>query len=67
MPMTPTERKVELLKRDTTMTALAESLGCTVSHVSHVIHGRRRAPRIEQAIADAIGKPVKRVFEPVAA
>lgn len=62
MPMTPKERKIELLRADATMAEIARQLGLTIGHVSQVIAGKRRSPSVEQAVAAAIGKPVERVF-----
>ena len=64
MPMPPLERKVALLRAGVTQTAIAREAGVTVSHVSEVMYGRRRSPRIEQAIAGALKLPVESVFEP---
>ncbi|MEA3247226.1 MAG: helix-turn-helix transcriptional regulator [Gemmatimonadota bacterium] len=66
MPMPPLERKVALMRAGVTQTAIARQAGVTVSHVSEVMYGRRRSPRIEQAIAEALKLPVAAVFEPVA-
>lgn len=62
MPMTPKERKIELIKADKTMADIARQLGVTVSHVSQVVLGKRHSPSVEAAVAEAIGKPVTRVF-----
>lgn len=62
MPMTPVEIKAELVRREQTMTAIANTLRVSPSHVAQVVRGRRRSPRVEKAIADAIGRPVGRVF-----
>lgn len=65
--MSPLDRKIALLKRDTTLTAIASDLDVTVSHVSQVLAGKRRSPRVEQAVAELIGKPVSQVFPAQAA
>lgn len=62
MPMSPRDRKAELIRNGRTMTEIADSLDLTVSHVAQVIRGIRRSPAVEKAVADAIGKPVKQVF-----
>lgn len=64
MPMSPLERKVALLRAHITQSEIAREMGVSVSHVSEVLYGRRRSPRIEQAIADALKLPVHDVFEP---
>lgn len=63
MPMTPKERKIELMKADKTMAEIARQLGVTISHVSQVVLGKRRSPTVEAAVAEAIGKPVTKVFD----
>jgi len=36
----------------------------SANHVSKVVAGERRSPRIEAAIAEAIGLPAAKVFPP---
>lgn len=60
--MAPNEIKAELVRREQTMTAIANELAVSPSHVAQVVAGKRRSPRVEEAIARAIGKPVGRVF-----
>lgn len=67
MPMTPNSRKAALVERGITITSIAEELGVTVSHVAQVVRGEKESPRVEQAVANAIGKPVEEVFGDVAA
>lgn len=67
MPMSPLDRKVALLRREKTVTEIANELGVTISHVSQVINGKRRSPRVEHAVAELIGKPVTQVFPSQAA
>jgi hypothetical protein len=64
MPLSPLDRKVELLRAGVTMSEIARELDPPVSpnHVSKVIAGERRSPRIERAIAEKIGIPVEQVF-----
>lgn len=62
MPMTPAERKAELVKNGTKIIDIAKALGVSQAHVSRVVKGERRSPTVEAAVADAIGKPVKKVF-----
>lgn len=54
--------KIELLKAGVTQRAIAASLGVGSVAVNNVIHGRGSSKRIEQAIADAVGKPVSELF-----
>jgi transcriptional regulator with XRE-family HTH domain len=62
MPLTALERKAEMVLRQVTQQDIANGLGLTQSHVSEVIRGKRRSPRVEQAVAEALGRPVEEVF-----
>ena len=64
MPMSGTERKAALVNAEVTMSAIAKELGVTPSHISQVVLGKKRSPRVERRIAKAIGKPIGDVFEP---
>lgn len=44
------------------VTAIADQLDVTVAHVSQVMHGKRRSPRVERAIARKLGRKVRDVF-----
>lgn len=66
MPMTLLDRKAELVRRGTGVQHIASRLGLTYQHVRAVLREERRSPRVEAAIAEAIGQPVDEVF-PVAA
>lgn len=64
--MKTNDRRAELIRRGVQVKTIAAELGIKAPSVSQVISGRRRTPRIQQAIAKAIGKPVEEVFpEPV--
>ena len=65
MPMTKEQRKIALADSGRTMTSIAEELEVTLPHVSLVVSGERRSPRVEEAVAKAIGRPVEEVFDPV--
>jgi transcriptional regulator with XRE-family HTH domain len=67
MAMTPLERKIELMRREVTMAAIARQLGVSKAHVSQVVAGLRRSPNVERAVAEAIGRPRARVFPASAA
>lgn len=67
MHMTPVDIKVELLRKGVTIASIAKELEVEAPHVSQVLHGKRRSPRVEQAIAKAIGRPVAKVFRTAAA
>lgn len=65
MVMTALQRKAALVGRGVSITSIAAGAGVTPQHVSQVMNCEktyRRSPRIEAAIADAIGKPVSKVF-----
>lgn len=64
MPLSPLDRKIALLRAGVTMSEIARQLDPPVSanHVSKVIAGERRSPRIERAIAEAIDLPEDAVF-----
>lgn len=64
MPMRPEDRRAELVRNGKTLADIARALGVTGPHVSQVVAGKRRSPRVERAVADAIGQPVDVVFEP---
>ena len=69
MPLTPLERKAQMVLKEITQVALAAELGVTQSSISMVVSGERRNAVIEEAIARALGMPVDVVFgtDPVAA
>lgn len=62
MVMSRRERKAQLVLRGIKLRDIAEQLDVTPQHICHVLAGRVRSTRVEQTIADAIGKPVRRVF-----
>lgn len=63
MVMSARERKAELIRRGFTVTEIARRAGVSQGHASHVLKGRHRSARVEKVIAEAIGKPIRRVFE----
>lgn len=65
MALTTRERKAGLVLKGITVRSIARDLGVSEGHVSQVLSGLRRSPRVEQAVAEAIGKPVERVFPPL--
>lgn len=62
MTLTPNERKAELVRLGLTQAGIARDHGVKRAHLHLVLMGVRRSERIEQAIADAIGRPVDEVF-----
>jgi len=65
--MTGREIKAALVAVGVKQVDIARQVGHSGPFVSDVIMRRRRSPAIERAIADAIGKPLKKVFPDVAA
>jgi transcriptional regulator with XRE-family HTH domain len=63
MTMSPIDRKVALIRKGIAMTEIARALEVSHTQVSRVVAGERRSPRVEQAIADALGLPVREVFD----
>jgi hypothetical protein len=59
--MTGTERKAELVRRRVKLKTIAATTGYSVQQVSAVIHGRRCRP-VEDAIAEACGRPRESMF-----
>lgn len=50
-----------------TQTEIAKSLDVAVACVNDVVTGKRKNPRIRTAIAQAIGKPVEKIWPDKAA
>lgn len=61
---TATNIKIELLRIGVTQSEIANRLKVSVGSVNDVISGRRITPRIRTAIANAIGKPVEKIWPP---
>ena len=64
MPTDPRQRKAALVLAGIRQSDIARRVGVAQTHVSDVIHGRRRSRRVEAAIADALGRRVEDVFPP---
>lgn len=64
MPMTSWDRKAELVRNRVRQSDIAKRMDVSRAFVCDIVAGNRRNARVEQAIADAIGKPVDEVFEP---
>jgi lambda repressor-like predicted transcriptional regulator len=64
MPMRPADIRAELVRRDRSAASVARELGLSKVHVGQVLVGKRRSPRVEEALAAAIEMPVDEVFEP---
>ena len=64
MPMTPFDRKVELLRANVSQAEIGRRAGYGRAYVHEVVSGDRRNAKIEQAVAAAIGRPLADVFPP---
>jgi lambda repressor-like predicted transcriptional regulator len=60
--MTPAQIKVELETRKTSLAEISRQLGVSQQLTTNVIRGRTKSARVESAIAEALGKPLWRVF-----
>lgn len=60
--MKPNEIRAGLMLAEKRINAIAKTLQISASAIHHVINGQRNNPRIRQAIAEAIGKPVAKIW-----
>ncbi|WP_461415359.1 hypothetical protein [Gemmatimonas sp.] len=60
--MNPLERKAELVRRGIKVMDVAAMVPCAASNVSSVLSGMVRSRRIEEKIAQLIGKTREEVF-----
>ena len=67
MPTDPRRRKAALVLAGVRQADIARRLSVAPTHVSDVIHGRRRSLRVEAAIAEALGRRVEEIFPQPAA
>jgi lambda repressor-like predicted transcriptional regulator len=65
MRMQPHEIKAALMLARVRQAAIARACGFSQSYVSEVIRGNRRSPKIERAVAKAIGKEPVEIFGPM--
>jgi lambda repressor-like predicted transcriptional regulator len=61
-PMNPREIKAKLILLGRHQSCIARQLGISQAAVSLTVHGHRRNPRIQRAIAKAIGVSVNQAF-----
>jgi len=54
--------RIELAKRDMTVSDLARALGIHNGNLNDVINGIRLSPKTEKRVADFLGLPVETVF-----
>ena len=59
---TPTEIKIRLLQRGTSIPQIARELGVTPEAVRATLKGKARAPRMVEAITSALGWPERRIW-----
>lgn len=57
-----THIKILLMQEDITQTQIAKVLGVTHGAVSQVINGHENNPRIRQAIAQAVRRPIQELW-----
>lgn len=62
MPMTPQDRKAELVRKGVRQADIARRTGHSPTYVNDVLTGKRRSETIEREIARSIGRPVEKVF-----
>lgn len=60
--MKANEIRADLVRNNITVTSIARSLNMAIPTVSQVISGVRSNPRIRQAIATSINKPVSDIW-----
>jgi predicted XRE-type DNA-binding protein len=62
--MSPKQITILMILHDITQTQIAKGLHVTVPAVNSVIKGKRRNPRIRQAIASALGLSIGQIWPP---
>lgn len=62
MDARPPDRKALLRGRGRLLKDLAEREGVTKGHMTRVVAGQRRSPRLERAIARELRMPLKEAF-----
>ena len=60
--MKPNEIRSELVLLGVTLQSIATSLDVSKQHVWQVVNGHRRNPRVQSAVAKALGRTLERVF-----
>lgn len=62
--MTEKEIRVLMIRKDVRAVDIARKINVHRSWITNVIKGRRPTRRIQKAIADALDKPVEKLFPP---
>jgi lambda repressor-like predicted transcriptional regulator len=60
--MTPLEIRNALHNANLNQAAIARELGLTPVHISYVIDGKRMSRRVHEAISEAIGVDIRRIW-----
>lgn len=60
--MTPTEIRIEMLKKEVSLVSVARACGVTTTSVYRVIEGTIVSDRVRRALADAIGIDIRRIW-----
>lgn len=60
--MSPLDIRIELMRRDLTISGLAEEFGCYRQQLSMLINGRRVYPALRQRLAAKLGFTVEQLF-----
>jgi transcriptional regulator with XRE-family HTH domain len=55
-------RKALIKQKGLSLTALARRFRITLGHLSRVVSGERRSPRLARRLARALGAPVEELF-----
>lgn len=61
-PTTYAELKRSLRKRGSSLTQIAARLKVSLTHVVRVANGERKSPRVQDAIAEALGTQPEKLF-----
>lgn len=62
MDMSPTEIRVEMLRHDVNQAAIARQVGVSKTTVMRVIDNLTVSKKVREAIAEAIGIPLERIW-----
>ena len=62
MGMTPTQIKIELLKKNVSQRDIAKALGVADATVNKIIYRQGESKRVKEAISKIIGKPVNKIW-----
>lgn len=60
--MTPQEIRIAIYRANLNQAAIARELGVCPSHITRVIDGQYKSKRVHEAIAEAIGMDIRRIW-----